>query len=97
MVPGAISFPMLRQRFPDDREFAPDWKKALVGLTVSIGLILLFVGFMLFVIAALTEFTYQATAIPPDVLAMLGTTRETSYGLLAVGGGLVAIGYIARY
>lgn len=97
MVPGAISLPMLRQRFPNDRDFAPDWKKALVGLMITIGLILVFVGLILFVIAALTEFTYQATPIPPDVLGMLGTTRETSYGLLAVGGGLVVIAYIARY
>ncbi len=87
---------MSRERIPEDPDFAPDWKKTLVGLLVSAGLILIFVALVLLVTAALTEFTYQTMVVPSDVQALLNTTRQTSYVLLVLGSGLLVIGYIER-
>ncbi len=84
-------------RSSEDYAFAPEWKKTLVGFVISIGIVLLFAGLTILAIAALTEFTYQNSAMPSDVQSLLGATRQTSVAIIAVGGGLVAIGYIVRH
>lgn len=80
-----------------ETDFTPEWKKTIIGIVITAGLILLAVGATLLAIAALTESTYQSMVLPADVRILVDTTRQTSYALLAIGGGLVAIGLIERY
>lgn len=87
---------MTRWGTSEEPDFTPEWKKTLIGVMISAGLILIFVGAMLLTIAAITEFSYQTMTLPPDVRGLVDTTLRTSYTLLAVGGGLIVIGYIAR-
>ncbi len=87
---------MPRERIPEDPDFTPDWKKTLVGLLITAGVIVLFVAGVIFVTASLTAFTYQQSTMPPDVEAVLNASRQTSYALFAIGGGLVVIGLIER-
>lgn len=97
MAPRCFRPPMTRERIPQDPDFAPEWRKTAIGLAISAGAVLLFVGLMLLAIAGLTEFTYQSMAVPASVQSLLATTRQTSYALLVIGVGLVVIGYIARH
>ncbi len=88
---------MTRQRKPEDAIFVLEWKKTAAGLIVSIGIVLIFAGLMLWAIAAIPEFTYQTVSVPPDVQHLVYTTRQTSAALLVVGGGLIALGLIGRH